>query len=377
MHLTDFGGHLAGIARALLAATHLVEDGCEHQFGIAQDAQGTGDVEVDVGRIQRGMDDGFALRHGDAEVGLPKAAADAEDQVRFLEEVVHRTRNGETARTERQRVRLGKGALAFQAGANGNGKQLGQRLEFVPGLRPMHALAGVEHGPLRLHKHRRGLAHGLQVGTRSQARTGDVIDAVDLFGEHVDRHLDQHRGAASTFELGEGAAEDARQILGRRHRFGRLGDVAHTEARIVVPADMGEVAGIAHGHHQNRDRFAVGLGNAAIGVLATRPVLHAKDADFAPGGDARDGIGHVQPGPLLAHDDRADARGSGALQDVVDRIADHPFDLLALQDLGNGVRGLHVSSNWGLARLAHLAAALSVGPGRPPRRGSLSFWPNS
>ena len=23
---------------------------------------------------------------------------------------------------------------------------------------------------------------------------GDVIDAVDLLGEHVDRHLDQHRG---------------------------------------------------------------------------------------------------------------------------------------------------------------------------------------
>src|SRR4029077_5404118 len=108
---------------------------------------------------------------------------------------------------------------------------------------------------------------------------------------------------------------------------------------------------------------------------AARPVLHAEDADFAPGGDARDGIGHVQPGALLAHDDGADARGRGALQDVVDRIADHPFNLFTLQDLGNGVRGLHVSSNWVWHVLAHLAAVLSVGPGSPPRRGSLSFRP--
>jgi hypothetical protein len=35
---------------------------------------------------------------------------------------------------------------------------------------------------------------------------------------------------------------------------------------------------------------------------------------------------------------------------VVDRIADHPFDLFALQDLGNSVRGLHGSSTWGVAR---------------------------
>ena len=88
-------------------------------------------------------------------------------------------------------------------------------------------------------------------------------------------------------------------------------------------------------------------------------MLHAEHAEFAPGGDARNGIGHVQPGPLLPHNDGADAGGSAALENVVDGIADHPFDLFTLQDLGNGVRGLHVSSQGGLASRASLGLRLA------------------
>jgi len=103
-----------------------------------------------------------------------------------------------------------------------------------------------------------------------------------------------------------------------------------TDRGIEVAADVRQMAGVAHRHDQNRDRFAIGLGDAAIGVLCARPMLHAKYAKLAPGGDARDGVRHVQPGAFLPHNDRTDAGGGAALQDVVDGIANHPFDLFAL-----------------------------------------------
>ena len=70
-------------------------------------------------------------------------------------------------------------------------------------------------------------------------------------------------------------------------------------------------------------------------------MLHHEHAELAARGHARHGIGHVQTGALLAHDDRADAGGRAALQDVVDRIADDGLHAFAAQDLGDGVGDFH------------------------------------
>ena len=73
------------------------------------------------------------------------------------------------------------------------------------------------------------------------------------------------------------------------------------------------------GQHDDRHGIPVCLRNAAEGILRARPVLHREDADLLAGGDAADRVGHMQARPLLPHDDRADIRLGGRLDDRVDR----------------------------------------------------------
>src|SRR5205814_401067 len=69
---------------------HLCDQALQHELGVARDSQRHGDVLVDVGGIERRLDDLDAGRHLDAEVGLRERAADPEDQVRLVEEGAHR-----------------------------------------------------------------------------------------------------------------------------------------------------------------------------------------------------------------------------------------------------------------------------------------------
>src|SRR3546814_9478820 len=65
-------------------------------------------------------------------IRLRKAAADAEDHVGVLQELVHRLRHRPAAGAERQRMVLRKGALAFQAGAHWDREQFRQLLQLRP-----------------------------------------------------------------------------------------------------------------------------------------------------------------------------------------------------------------------------------------------------
>jgi hypothetical protein len=73
-------------------------------------------------------------------------------------------------------------------------------------------------------------------------------------------------------------------------------------------------------------------------------VLHHEHAQRIARGHARHRIGHVQAGALLPHQDRPDAGGRAALENVVDRIADDDLDALAAQDFGDGVGDFHDTS---------------------------------
>src|SRR3546814_19699412 len=86
-------------------------------------------------------------------IRLRKAAADAEDHVGVLQELVHRLRHRPAAGAERQRMVLRKGALAFQAGAHWDREQFRQLLQLRPRLRVMNALPGIDHWALRVHQH--------------------------------------------------------------------------------------------------------------------------------------------------------------------------------------------------------------------------------
>jgi hypothetical protein len=53
-----------------------------------------GTVFIDVGRIQRGVDDDLARGHRHPIVGRREAASDAKDEIRVRQEMVHRLRHG-------------------------------------------------------------------------------------------------------------------------------------------------------------------------------------------------------------------------------------------------------------------------------------------
>ncbi len=205
---------------------------CEHELGIADDAERHRHVLVDVGGIERRLDDLGARRHLDAEVGLGERAADAEDQVRLVEERAHRLRDGEAAGAERQRMRLGEGALALEAGGDGDREQLGQLLELGPGFRPVHALAGVDDRPLGGDQHLGGFGDGVEVGAGA--------DALRAARSPWDRHSSPNRSVGISTSTGPPRPElscwKARRMtfgisLAAGDRLGRLGDASASRPR--------------------------------------------------------------------------------------------------------------------------------------------------
>ena len=295
--------------------------------------------------IERGVDDGLALRHGDAEVGLGEGAADAQDDVGAVEEASHRLRVGAPARAQRQRMGLVEAALALEAGADRDGQKLGQFLQLGIGLGPVHALAGIDHRPLGGHQHLGGLGDGRRIG----AVLGDdhrlVVQRIGrILGIGVGRQLDDHRRAAAVAQQAEGPAHDVGDFLAIGDRLGVLGDMRHRQGRVEVGRHVGDAARIALRDDEQRNRFAEGLGDAAIGVLRARAALHAEHAHPAALGEPRHGVGHVQADALLAHDDGADVDRGAGLDQMIDRIGEEILDAFLLQNFGDRRTGLHLRS---------------------------------
>ena len=66
----------------------------QRQRGIADQRVVGGEVFIDVGRIQRGVDDDLARRHRHTIGGRREAASDAKDEIRVRQEMVHRLGHG-------------------------------------------------------------------------------------------------------------------------------------------------------------------------------------------------------------------------------------------------------------------------------------------
>jgi hypothetical protein len=209
--------------------------------------------------------------------------------------------------------------------------------------------AGVDHRPLGPQDGSRRLAHIGRVGTVFVDADRRVVDVTDLLVPDIGRDLDD-RGAATAVANGaEGATQDVLHLGRKGDRFGDLGYAAHFPHGAVVRVDMRNAAGIALRDDQHRDRLGVGLGDAAIGVLGARAVLHAESTDLAARGDAGDRVRHVQANPLLPHDDRANIRRRGELQQMIDGIAAKDFDPLTLHNLSDSLTDLHpliLSNSW-------------------------------
>ena len=274
--------------------------------------------------------------------GFGERAADAENHVGLGEEFRHRARHREAAGAERQRMRLRERRFAAEAGGDGDGEPFGQPLQLRPGLRVMHALAGIDHRPLGADQQRRRFLDMHGVGAVAGAQHRRVVQGLRHFlVPHVGRDFDDHRAAAAVLQLGEGAAEDVADFGGDVDRLGRFRKRLHRLAGIEVRLDIGKPPRIAHRQHQHRHGFAVALRDAAHGVFGAGAVLHAEGADGVPGGDARDRVRHVQADALLPHHHRADVGGGGMFDEVIDRIAAEDLDSLALHDFRNGGAEFH------------------------------------
>ena len=90
-------------------------DGCDqavqYQTGVANEREVNRHIFIDVGWIQRRVDDPFAFGDLDAKGSTREAAADAEYQIGFLDEMLDRFRDAPSAGTQRQAMIFRKALL--------------------------------------------------------------------------------------------------------------------------------------------------------------------------------------------------------------------------------------------------------------------------
>ena len=139
----------------------LFQQRVEDQPGVTDQADLGLDILVEMVGVERRMDDGLALRHGDAERRLGEASSRCRRSRR------RRPGNFGTARgTARppdpsdSGCVSGKDDLPPRLVVTGMARRSASRLQLRPGLGVMHALAGIDHRPLRRDEQsRRFLAH--------------------------------------------------------------------------------------------------------------------------------------------------------------------------------------------------------------------------
>ena len=120
-----------------------------------------------------------------------------------------------------------------------------------------------------------------------------------------------------------------------------LGHLAVVEGRVEVGLHLSPFPGVAHRQDHDRDRFGVGLGHAAKGVFGAGPVLHAEDADPFAAVHPAVGIGHVQAGPFLTHDDGPNAGLGCRFDEEVQRIGEEDVHALENQNAGDCIGNGH------------------------------------
>jgi hypothetical protein len=155
----------------------------------------------------------------------------------------------------------------------------------------------------------------------------------DLFTQHIRWDLHEDRTGTTVAHLGKGAAQRSRHLGSERYLLDRFGDMLEAEERVEVRRHRDEAARIPSREHHDRHRIGIRLGHAPEGIFRARTVLHREDADLLTGRDPADGVGHVEAHPFLAHDNGANVRRGGSLDDRVDGVADEEGHALALEYL--------------------------------------------
>ena len=149
-----------------------------------------------------------------------KAHAERQQQVGFLNRLVHPGFAVHAHHAEVQQVRSGKRSKTQQRHRDGNGGAFGERLHFVLGAGNQNAVAGQDHRPLgfanQFHRLFVCFLRGRKIGTiAAHLRRGRF--PVEFAGGllRVLGDVDQHRTGASGFRDVKSFANRGRQILAR------------------------------------------------------------------------------------------------------------------------------------------------------------------
>ena len=192
-----------------------------HLRGNAAAQLGRLDVDLHVGGVRR--------RHGArSPVGLHllEARRQPDDHVGVVEQALGQPRAVGAQAAGRQRMVVGDGAAAGQAGQHGRGQPLGQRAHAAPGARGQHAAAGDQQRAARAGQRVGGGRHRGRLGAgRAGGPDGEIRPALDLGVQHVARQVDVHGPGPPAARDREGPAQhvggqvgtiDAHRPLGHR-----------------------------------------------------------------------------------------------------------------------------------------------------------------
>ena len=252
---------------------------------------------------------------------------------------------GAAAWSERQRMILGKGALAVERRHDRGLQQLGKLAQLVGRFGIKDALPHQDYRTGGIEQHLRGVVDVALVAGRPAGADRPVLARVyvNLDAGDVGRHFHHDRAGAPVFELGEGPPHDVADLVRQLHLFDRFGNRGVAAARFEHREELRGLARVTERQKQHRRRIGKGGGDAGEGIFGARPVLHRKDARRPPVRHPGEAVGHMDADPFLAADHRLDADRGGGLDDRRRRKAKQSRDAFAFQDLGNHVHDLHWS----------------------------------
>jgi hypothetical protein len=214
--------------------------------------------------------------------------------------------------------------------------RLGERAQLVPRLGPVHALPGVQHGPLGSQEKSHGLPHIGGIAGGADHGRQVVNGRVDLRRGHVARQFEHHRRAAARAQQRERAPQPLRHALGHGEGGGPLGHAAVRLTRAEAGRQIVLPARAAAGEEEEGRAVRERLRYPRVRVLRSGTVLHGHDSQPPAVRRAGVAVRHVHQRPLRASDDRADADGGARVDQWADGKAEEVFNPLLLENPGDG-----------------------------------------
>src|ERR1700741_5116297 len=96
------------------------------------------------------------------------------------------------------------------------------------------------------------------------------------------------------------------------------------------------------GNDQQRHVLGISLRYSGEGVLDSGAMLGCKHAVLSAAADSREPIGHADPNPLLATDDRSNVDRGASVDHGITGITGEKLGSLALEDFGDDFGAIHL-----------------------------------